>query len=188
MTLSPADVGAERAPAAVRPIFEIGEWRRNQAENFAERQDALIAASAAAAPDQRTPARVNLARFYMARGLYPEAKGVLDLALADAKPGLEDPVALMVHAVASTLMGHPGKGLKDIANPAIGSSYDSQLWKALALARQGKWADAREKFKNVEFAHHLAADRTATHRRHRGDARLARGQGLFRRRQAQQRA
>jgi tetratricopeptide (TPR) repeat protein len=152
MTLSPADVGAERAPAVVRPIFEIGEWRRNQAENFAERQDALIAASAAAAPDQRTPARVDLARFYMARGLYPEAKGVLDLALADAKPGLEDPVALMVHAVASTLMGHPGKGLKDIANPAIGSNYDSQLWKALALARQGKWADAREKFKNVEFA------------------------------------
>ena len=26
------------------------------------------------------------------------------------------------------------------------------MWKALAFARQGKWADAREKFKNVEFA------------------------------------
>ena len=26
------------------------------------------------------------------------------------------------------------------------------MWKALALARQGKWAEAREKFKNVEFA------------------------------------
>ena len=72
--------------------------------------------------------------------------------LADAKPGLEDPVALMVHAVASTLMGRPGRALKDLANPAIGSNYDSQLWKALALARQGKWAEAREKFKNVEFA------------------------------------
>ena len=34
----------------------------------------------------------------------------------------------------------------------IGTSYDSQLWKALAYARQGKWAEAREKFKNVEFA------------------------------------
>ena len=34
----------------------------------------------------------------------------------------------------------------------IGTNYDSQLWKALAYARQGKWAEAREKFKNVEFA------------------------------------
>ena len=84
--------------------------------------------------------------------MYPEAKGVLDLALADAKPGHEDPVALIVHAVASMLMGRPELGLKDLANPAIGTNYDSQLWKALAYARQGKWAEAREKFKNVEFA------------------------------------
>ena len=64
--------------------------------------------------------------------MYPEAKGVLDLALADAKPGSEDPVALIVHSVASILMGRPERGLKDLANPAIGTNYDSQLWKALA--------------------------------------------------------
>ena len=49
-------------------------------------------------------------------------------------------------------MGRPEQGLKDLAIPAIGTNYDSQLWKALAFARQGKWAEAREKFKNVEFA------------------------------------
>jgi tetratricopeptide (TPR) repeat protein len=152
LTLSSADIGAERAPAAVRPIFDVVEWRKNQAENFVARQDALVAAAAAAEPDQRTPARVDLARFYMSRGLYFEAKGVLDFALADAKPGLEDPVALTVHSVASSLMGRPEQGLKDLINPAIGTNYDSQLWKALAYARQGKWAEAREKFKNAEFA------------------------------------
>ena len=152
LTLSSADVGAERAPLAVRPIFDVAEWRKNQEENFIARQDALVAATARAEPDQRTPARIDLARFYMSRGMYQEAKGVLDLALADAKPGSEDPVALIVHAVASILMGRPEQGLKDLANPAIGTNYDSQLWKALAYARQGKWAEAREKFKNVEFA------------------------------------
>ena len=50
------------------------------------------------------------------------------------------------------MIGRPGQGLKDLANPAVGANYDSQLWKALAYARQGKWAEAREKFKNVEFA------------------------------------
>jgi tetratricopeptide (TPR) repeat protein len=152
LTLSAADVAAERASTAVRPIFDVGEWRKNQTENFFTRQDALIAAEVAVEPDKRTPPRIDLARFYMSRGMNQEAKGVLDLVLADAKPGFEDPVALMVHSVASILIGRPEQGLKDLANPAIGTNYDSQLWKALASARQGKWADAREKFKNVEFA------------------------------------
>jgi tetratricopeptide (TPR) repeat protein len=152
LTLSAADVAAERASTAVRPIFDVGEWRKNQTENFFARQDALIAAEAAAEPDKRTPLRIDLARFYMSRGMNAEAKGVLDLVLAGAKPGFEDPVALMVHSVASILIGRPEQGLKDLANPAIGTNYDSQLWKALASARQAKWADAREKFKNVEFA------------------------------------
>jgi len=152
LTLSPADAAADRASTAVRPIFDIGEWRKSQGENFMARERALAAAAAAAGPDQRTPARVDLARFYLARGMYPEAKGVLDLVLADTRRGEEDPVALIVHSVASALMGRPELALKDLANPAIGANYDSQLWKALACARQGKWAEAREKFKNVDFA------------------------------------
>jgi tetratricopeptide (TPR) repeat protein len=152
LTLSSADVAAERAPIAVRPIFDASEWRQNQDEKFLTRQDALIAAASVAEPNQRLQARINLARFYMARGMYPEARGVADFALAGAKPGLEDPSALMLRSVASILVGRPEQGLKDLASPVIGTNYDSQLWRALAYARQGKWAEAREKFKNVEFA------------------------------------
>jgi tetratricopeptide (TPR) repeat protein len=152
LTLSSADVGAERAATAVRPVFDVNEWRKNQSEEFIKRLDLLVTALASAAAESRAPARLDLARFYMSRGMYPEAKGVLDITLGEAKPGQEDLSALIVHSVASTLMGRPEQGLKDLASPAIGTNYDSQLWKALALARQGKWADAREKFKNVEFA------------------------------------
>jgi predicted negative regulator of RcsB-dependent stress response len=84
--------------------------------------------------------------------MFSEAAGVLELALADAKPGSEDTAAVIVHAVASILMGRPERGLKDLANPAIGTNYDSQLWKAMVSARLGKWPDAREKFKSIEFA------------------------------------
>lgn len=152
LTLSSAEVDVERAPTAFRPIFEVSEWRKNQDENFTAREHALIAAAAAVEPDRRMPARIDLARFYLARGLYVEAKAVLDLALGDAKPGLEDTVALIVHSVASSLMGRPEQALKDLTNPVIGTNFDSQLWKALAYARMGRWAEAREKFKNVEFA------------------------------------
>jgi tetratricopeptide (TPR) repeat protein len=152
LTLSSADVAAERAATAVRPIFDTAEWRRNQAENFADREHALFTALAAIEPEQRPQARLDLARFYVARGMYPEAKGMAELALADPNIRTEESVGLMVHAVASILMDRPVQGLKDIASPAVGNNYDSQLWQALAYADQEKWADAREKFKNVDFA------------------------------------
>ncbi len=87
LTLSSAEVGAERAAVAVRPLFDPDVWRKNQTENFLARQDALIALAGTAAPGRRLSARVNLANFYMSRGMYHEAKGVLDLALAELQTG-----------------------------------------------------------------------------------------------------
>ncbi|MGA7809032.1 tetratricopeptide repeat protein, partial [Bradyrhizobium sp.] len=152
LTLSSVDFSAERAPMAVRPIFDIEQWRKNREGYFTARQDALIQAAAAAEPEARPQARLDLARFYVARGMYPEAKGEAEVLLADPNLKTDEASGLMVHAIASILSGRPDLGLKDLDSPTIGNNYDSQLWKALAYARQGKWADAREKFKNVEFA------------------------------------
>jgi len=152
LTLSSAGVAAERAATAVRPLFDIDEWHKNQAGRFVAREDALMLALTAAEPEQRPQARLDLARFYVARGMYPEAKGETEVILADPGPKVEESVVRMVHAVASIVMGRPGEGLKDLNSPAIGENYDSQLWKGLAYAGQAKWADAREKFKNVDFA------------------------------------
>jgi len=151
LTLSPVDVSAERAPTAVRPVFNPENWRKGQAEDFWTRQSDLITAISAVEPAQRSLPRLDLAQFYMSRAMYHEAKSVTEVMLSDPL-NKEESSALIVHAIASILIGRPAQGLKDLANPVIGNSHDSQLWKALAYARQGKWADAREKFKNVEFA------------------------------------
>ena len=154
LTLSSAEVAAERAATAARSQFDMEEWRKNQAGPYIERQDALMQAVANAntSIEQRQRARLDLARFYMARGMYHEAKGMADFVLDESKPGSEDPGALLLRAVAHIIIGRPTAGLHDLANPIIGNNYDSQLWQGLAKARQGKWAEAREKFKNVEFA------------------------------------
>ncbi|MGY3489125.1 tetratricopeptide (TPR) repeat protein [Bradyrhizobium sp. USDA 4011] len=152
LTLSSADVAAERATAAVKPLFDPDEWRKNQSENFLKQLDGLIAAASTANAEQLPQARLDLADFYMARGMYQEAHGVANLILSESKRGSEAASVVMVHAVASILIGHPAQGLKDLANPVIGNGYDSQLWKGLAFAREGKWPEAREKFKNAEFA------------------------------------
>ncbi|TWB97105.1 hypothetical protein FBZ93_107351 [Bradyrhizobium macuxiense] len=152
LTLSSADVAAERATAAVKPLFDPDEWRKNQSENFLKQLDGLIAAASTANAEQLPQARLDLAEFFMARGMYQEAHGVANLILSESKRGSETASVVMVHAVASILIGHPERGMKDLANPVIGNGYDSQLWKGLAFAREGKWAEAREKFKNAEFA------------------------------------
>ncbi|MGC2774494.1 MAG: tetratricopeptide repeat protein, partial [Bradyrhizobium sp.] len=152
LTLSSIGFSPERAATAVRPMFDIDEWQQNQTLPFLPRQDALIKVSAAAEPERRAQARLALARFYMARGMYPEARGMTNLMISDSDPRTDETAMLMIHAVASILMGRPDQGLKDLTSAVIGNNFDSQMWKGLAYARQGKFADAREKLKNVEFA------------------------------------
>ncbi len=152
LTLSTAMTSPDRATSVIRPVFDIAEWRAYQQAEFIPTRDKLMTAASQASGPARMPAHVDMARFYLARGMYVEAKGILDLALAEAKPGEEDSAALTVHAVASTLAGRSERALADLANPAVAVNIDSQLWKALALAHLRKWPEAREKFKNVEFA------------------------------------
>ncbi|WP_425990751.1 tetratricopeptide repeat protein [Afipia sp. DC4300-2b1] len=152
LTLSTATSAPERAASLIRPVFDVTEWRDYQNAEFIPTRNKLLTKAAQATGTARLPVHVDLARFYLARGMYPEAKGVLDLAFSEIKPGEEDAPSLTVHAVASTLAGRPALAMADLNNPLVTANVDSQLWKALALARQEKWAEAREKFKNVEFA------------------------------------
>ena len=171
LTLSSANAASERAPTVAKAMFDVDDWKKNREGIFNTRLDALIEAEAALEADQRTPARINLARFYMARGFYPEAKAVLDMVLADAKPGADDPVALIVHSVASTLMGRPGLGLKDLANPVSRQQLRFAIVEGARLCPAGQMGGGAREVQERRIRHHLAADRPAAHRHHGGDAR-----------------
>lgn len=152
LTLSAASVTPDRMGAPGGAVFDLAEWTRNQKASFLPRLDQLINTAATASDDERLAANLALGKFYLARGFYQEAKGAFDLALA--KPQAQDGVqpVLMARAVAEILVGRFELAMKDLSNPAISGSFDSELWKGLASARQEKWAAAREKFKNVESA------------------------------------
>jgi hypothetical protein len=42
--------------------------------------------------------------------------------------------------------------LKDLSNPFVGNQHEAPLWRAVANAKLGKWAEARESFRNAEVA------------------------------------
>jgi tetratricopeptide (TPR) repeat protein len=127
-------------------VFDAASWGQDQEVSFRDRQVKLFDAAAAAPEGQRTVARLELARFYIARDMYVEAKGVLDVTLADQRPTADDTTGLIMRAVANLMMRRSDEALKDLANPLIGKQHESQIWRAMAYSDQGRWAEAREAF------------------------------------------
>ncbi len=152
LTLSGASTNT-RNSAAFRPlVFDSQLWGFDRQSSFTERQYKLIAAAADASEGKRAIPRLELARFYLARDMFVEAKAVLDIALAEEPPTADDPTGLVLRAIANIMLDRPADGLKDLAAPIVGDQHDAPLWRAFANARQGKWAEARQGFKNVEAA------------------------------------
>ena len=153
LTLSPmASGGPVRKSAYQRNLLDAQSWGFDRQADFIERKTALVLAAADAPESKRFMARTDLARFYLARDMAPEAKAVLDVALADAPATSENPSGAMLHAVCTIMMGRAEAGLKELANPFVANQSDTPLWRAMANARLGRWVDAREGFRNAEAA------------------------------------
>ena len=138
--------------ATFQPLmFDAQTWGFDRQANFVERQSDLMNRAAAAPEAKRRAARLDLARFYLARDMAPEAKGVLDVTTADEREG-EGSTGTVLKAVADVMLGRPGDALKALASPTVGDGSDAPIWRAMAYAAQGHWPKAREQFKNVEAA------------------------------------
>ena len=150
LTLSPAESAADRATAVPKAIFDITSWQADRDSDFLARHDALWLAASLADGEVRARIHLDLARLYLAKGLYREARAAIDSLPADQVP--DDAAFFVVRGLASILAGAPNAGLKDLDHPSIGTGRDARLWRAMALARLGKWAEARELFKGIEYA------------------------------------
>jgi tetratricopeptide (TPR) repeat protein len=133
-------------------VFDSQAWGSDRQGSYFAHESHLVDLAAAAAPHQRLAPRLELARFYIARGMYPEAKGVLDVALGDESKSAESIAALVLRAVAEVMMNRPDDALKDLSTPGVGDQHDAPLWRALAYARQGRWGKARDTFKTMAAA------------------------------------
>jgi tetratricopeptide (TPR) repeat protein len=143
---------AERQQAPRAVTFDSRLWSADREADFADRQFGLIRTAAAAPFTKRAERRLDLARFYFSREMFAEAKAVLDAAIADDRFAAGDASPLVLRAVANIMLGRNEEALRDLANPLVGNQNDAQLWRAVAYARQGKWAQARDAFRFVEGA------------------------------------
>jgi len=152
LSLSSGTSGRQLAGGGFRNLtFDTQVWGFDRAAPFVARQSELMALAASAPESKRQQARFNLARFYIARDMAAEAKAVLDVALAD-KRGAEDVTGSVLKAVADIMLDRPGRALKVLSAPQVGVQQDAPVWRAIAYARQGQWAEARAGFKNLDDA------------------------------------
>ena len=152
LTLSSSLQSVLRGSGLHPATFDPQLWGFDRKGSYEARQSQLIAAAASAQATKRLGPRLDLARFYLARSMYAEAKGVLDVVMAQQRPDTEDVTARVLRAVTEVMMNRPEGALKDLSDPSVGDQHDAALWRALAYARQGKWGKAHESFKSVEGA------------------------------------
>jgi tetratricopeptide (TPR) repeat protein len=152
LALSATSLGQQQVSISYRAYtFDTQLWGFDRDAPFNARQSELIGLAAEAPLPKRRLARLNLARFYLAKEMAPEAKAVLDVALADQR-GSEDVTGSVLSAVADVMLDRPEDALKELAKPQVGDQQDAPIWRAIAYARQGRWAEARDIFKNVAAA------------------------------------
>ncbi len=148
LVLSAAMDAQQQSAASFRATtFDNQLWSLDRDGSYYGRQSDLIRKAAAALPGRRRVARLNLARFYLARHMSAEAMGVLNVAFTGDP---DDVTGSVLKSVASIMLNRPQDALKDLSHPQVGNQLDAPIWRAIAFARQGKWAEAHKLFSNVE--------------------------------------
>jgi hypothetical protein len=150
LSLSSTAIGQQRLSTAFRALtFDTQLWGFNRHAKYETRQFSLIRDAAMAPTGRRRKARLDLARFYLANGMSAEAKGVLQVALA-GEHGEDDITGTVLKAVANVMLDRPEDALKDLSDPQVGNQLDAPVWRAVAFAKQGQWAQAHERFKDLD--------------------------------------
>lgn len=144
---TPAASG-EAVSASANKLFNFAAWIHGDAR-FEEVRTSLLKAVLASPAQRRNEARLELARFYFARGLYADAVGVLGMIAANDPQAAQSPAFLSLRGAASYLMDNYDQATADLGNPALSTYPDAELWRGAVAAAQAHWADAVPSFAQV---------------------------------------
>jgi hypothetical protein len=104
LSLSATALGQQQVAVNFRAFtFDTQVWGFDRDAPFNARQSELIGLAASAPVSRRRHARFNLARFYLARDMAPEAKAVLSVAQADQRNS-DDITGSVLTAVANVML------------------------------------------------------------------------------------
>jgi len=151
LTLSdPADRVAADEYAATsilnERLFEFDAWSRAEQRSFVTAEQELIRRLIEAGDHERNLSRVELARFYFARGLPEDALGVLRN-IAREDPALaRDPAFVALQGASAYLAGQERGAAADLQDALLDTEPEIGLWRAALAAERQDWAKASPLF------------------------------------------
>jgi|APTNR8051073442_1049403.scaffolds.fasta_scaffold01207_2 tetratricopeptide (TPR) repeat protein len=142
-----ADVRAPIPPAGGRrPLrgLDLAGWDGSSIEMFVVRRRALeTAAATAETATDRTRARLDLARFFLAHGFAAECLGTLDAVDRDwavngnGKRSGDDAVAALLRGAALLMAGRSDKAIEVLSVPTLDGQPEARLWRLAAHVARG---------------------------------------------------
>ena len=127
-------------------ILKFAEWIGNPDDLFADFVRSQFYDLSQLPPENRNPARIQLAQYYLAHGFETEALGVIEVVATDDPELGQSPL----------LMGMRGVGLlgadrivdadEILMDPILDGDPEMALWRGVLLARENAWGLAHEQF------------------------------------------
>lgn len=141
----PATARVVETAAVVPHLLDLARWQRSD-EPFAEARKRLEAAVLDSHPEALDAARLELVRFYLARGLAAEALGALEAAGPEAAASLGGPMLRAIRG-AGNLLAHRLEAAKaDLFHVDLDGSDEAAVWRAALHVMRGDAAKAAPLF------------------------------------------
>lgn len=131
------------AQVGVSPAYaDFAAWGKPIAETEAEAIRKLMRLSSQS-PGGMSPARMSLARYYIANGFGAEALGVLTNVAREDRTADANPSFRAARAIANILMARYRDAMTDLSMDVMGSDPHAAMWRGLAAAGLHDWRLAR---------------------------------------------
>ena len=124
------------------PLLQLRSWRGDPKLSVVERHQRLQRLVARAPAGGRNVARWELARFYTAQGMAPEALAMFGLMQQGEAQLDQDPMFRAMRGIASLKLHRLQAAERDLLHPDLDRFPDIALWRGMLYSAQGKFVDA----------------------------------------------
>ena len=132
----------------------MSEWPLGAREKLFEFRQELQESAARQPAAKRNTARLKLAKFYFARGMAPEARGVMQVIESEDERLAIQPEFKALKGAIAFLNGKVEEAARNLNDPRLDKFDEIRLWRGLVAAARLRWKEASLYFKQGEVVLH----------------------------------
>ncbi|WP_417844540.1 hypothetical protein [Thalassospira sp.] len=135
---SATGVRARTGDADEGRIFDLADWRKGGLDNYNRAIALLLKEVVDSGDEHRNKARLDMARFYMANGLGPEANAMIEMMEHDDPLIGQKSEFRALKGAAKFLNGQYDDAERLLSDPRIADLTEVKLWRAVNSAARGR--------------------------------------------------